>query len=1323
MAWTEAQQKVIDTRNKNLLVSAAAGSGKTAVLVERIISMVSEGEHPIDIDHLLVVTFTNAAAAEMRKRIGKAIDEKLFKEPGNLHLQKQVSLLQSAQITTIHSFCLNVIRNYFHRIDLDPSFKIAEESEITLMKSDVMSDVLERWYEEGREDFHSFIESYSYSKSDTPVEELILQLYHFSMSDPWPKVWLGDKQKAFGVNSLSQMNSTDWMGELLHYVKVVLGDLLQKNAEALDICNEAGGPAAYIPALVSDRDLLKQLSVANSYEEYAKLFPEISYARLSGKKEEGVLKWKKDRAKERREEVKKGLKDVTNQYFFQAPEEMLKDLQAVREVMQVLFELTLEFIDEFAKRKEEKNLVDFNDLEHFALKILVEDNDGDKGLTQAAIELSEQFEEILIDEYQDSNMVQETILKSISRELNGIPNRFMVGDVKQSIYKFRLAMPEIFMEKYGRYSTHDLMENGEINFEQRIDLDKNFRSRKVVLDSVNAIFEQIMKESVGGILYDDNASLKYGELFEKIFNKEEIVEENIEDNTKENIENNKKKNKVGNQEGNIEKNIEDSKEANKEDHKKEMIEENIDEFRNRLANDVELLLVTEEVIDANQDDELAKTPEGVATQKTELSDSEEDSDDAVYTKKEIEARAIARKIRELVNPDTGLLLYDGNPKSHRPTTYRDIVILLRSMSNWSEIFVNTLMQEGIPAYADTGTGYFQTLEIMTILNMLRIIDNPRQDIPLIGILYSPIVGLTTTELSMIRVFDRNASMYTAVLNFAKEGSNEELKLKLVKFYSQLEGFRGMVNHMPIHELLQEILDQTGYYYYASAMQGGDRRKANIEMLVSQAVRFERGSYSGLFHFIRYMEKLHKYEVDFGEAATSGEQDNTVRIMSIHKSKGLEFPVVFVAGMSKQFNNQDLRNSIVLHANFGVGPEYVDSKLRTKIPTLLKKVIQKKVQIENMGEELRVLYVAMTRAKEKLIMTGYLKSAEELKEKDFSFFEIISAKSYLDWVLPAIVNRIGANLILEEDRFTLKKDSISITILQKETLLKEEIRKQIFFRKDEEELLAINSEGVYDSCLREEIKTRFNFSYPYQKEAGLRVKMTVSELKKLGQFIDEEQSEKLYQEPYSKPTEFDLTQIQASKEDDQKELEFDPTIPNFIRQKEETVTGTDRGTLYHKVLELLDLSNVYNKEDLVREIDSMVSANSLKESDTQMLNLDYIMRFVNSNVAERMRKATITGKLYKEKQFVIGIKANEVVKDIDSSELILIQGIIDVFFEEAGELVLLDYKSDIANDGDMLISRYRVQLDYYRKALEQMLKIKVKEMIIYSLYLGKEIRID
>jgi ATP-dependent helicase/nuclease subunit A len=1304
MGWTEAQQKVIDTRHKNLLISAAAGSGKTAVLVERIISMISEGDNPIDIDHLLVVTFTNAAAAEMRGRIGIAIDEKLKKEPGNLHLQKQVSLLQSAQITTIHSFCLNVIRNYFHRIDLDPSFKIAEESEITLMKSDVITDILERWYEEGREDFHDFIESYSYSKSDTPIEELIVQLFNFSMSDPWPKAWIAQKRKMFDINSMEEMNHTSWMKELLDYVKVVLGDLLQKNAEALEICNESGGPTLYGAALISDRNLLEILKKASSYEEYATLFPTITYDRLSGKKEEGVVPWKKDKVKELREEVKKGIKDLTNQYFFQAPDEMLKDLQAVDKVMQVLFELTLEFMDEFAKKKEEKNLIDFNDLEHFALKILVkEDENSTKELikeeedtskeptsnhheiskkmpTEAALELSEQFDEILIDEYQDSNMVQETILRSISREDAGYPNRFMVGDVKQSIYKFRLAMPEIFMEKYGMYSFLDFTEEGQVNYFQRIDLDKNFRSRKPVLEYVNKIFEQIMQKPVGGIIYDEAASLKYGELFEETL-KEVTADAAGVDETN-----------------------------NTQEEKQEM---GFEEIRTRLANEVELLLVMEGEEDTETETKAIITEMvGEQAQRNESSSDSidmdnDDPEEAVYTKKEIEARAIAKKIRELTDPNSGMLVFDRKAKGHRPATYRDIVILLRSMSNWSEVFVNTLMQEGISAYADTGTGYFQTLEIMTILNILRIIDNPRQDIPLVGVLYSPMVGLTTTELAMIRAADRTGSMYLAVLTYRKEGSNEDLLVKLTEFTKRLDTFRSMVNYKPIHELIQLVLDQTGYYYYVSAMPGGDRRKANMDMLISQAVRFEKGSYSGLFHFIRYIEKLHKYEVDFGEAATSGEQDNTVRIMSIHKSKGLEFPIVIVAGMSKQFNTQDLRSSIVLHSELGVGPEFVDSKRRTKIPTLLKKVIQKKVQIENLGEELRVLYVAMTRAKEKLILTGFLKSKDEIKKKEFSFFELLSAKSYMDWVLPAMMNRMGMIPEIESDSFVTTKEGMSITLLPKKELLKEEITRQLFLHKDEEELLEINREEVYDLTLKEEVKTRFNFIYPYAKEAGLKVKMTVTELKKLGQFVDEEQSINIYQSNQAiAPTE-----------------EMNATIPAFLLQKEAAVTGTDRGTLYHKVLELIDLTRISNKDDLQHELERLIHENHLNSLDKEKLKLDYIYNFAMSNVSNRMRNAQRENKLYKEKQFVIGIKAAEVIQEIDSDELILIQGIIDVFFEEDGELVLLDYKSDIVAEEEQLVKRYKTQLDYYRKALEQMMDKKVKEMIIYSLYLGKEIRIE
>jgi ATP-dependent helicase/nuclease subunit A len=1294
MGWTEAQQRVIDTRNKNLLVSAAAGSGKTAVLVERIITMISEGDKPLDIDRLLVVTFTNAAAAEMRERIGKAIDAKLQLQPDNLHLQKQMSLLQSAQITTIHSFCLNVIRNYFHRIDLDPSFKIAEESEITLMKSDVVQDILERWYEEGSEEFHSFVESYSRSKSDEPLEGLILQLYNFSMSAPWPERWLKDKEKVFDIQTLEEMYKADWMQQLMDYIQSVLGDLSQKNVMAVRICQEEGGPSAYLPALMSDKDMLDQFRRINSYQEGATAFSGVSFDRLSNKKDVTVLDWKKDKVKALREEVKKGMKDISAQFFFQTPEEMLSDIMAVKPVMQVLFQLTLEFMEQFAKKKEEKNLIDFNDLEHFALKILIDDETSLP--TPAAKELSEIFEEILIDEYQDSNMVQETILRSISREDDGVPNRFMVGDVKQSIYKFRLAMPEIFMDKYAKYRNIDLDEDGSINLYQKIDLDKNFRSRDGVLQYVNQIFEQIMQQSVGGIHYDEAAALKYGGLYEGPL-------------------------------------LDLSGNAEKYD--------SID-IESRIAKEVDLLLITEEDLEvAQQDASLLNELKDVIQEDLEQATAVDPPDEVEYTKKEMEARAIVRKIRELTDPDTGMLVTDKATKKLRPANYGDIVILLRSMSNWSEVFVNTLMQEGIPAYADTGTGYFQTLEIRAVLNMLKIIDNPRQDIPLVGVLYSPMVGLTTTELAMVRTANRTNGMYQALLQYVEENKAGELKEKLSRFLEQFTYLRSLVNHTPIHELIGIVLELTGYYYYAFAMPGGVQRRANLDMLISRAVRFENSSFSGLFHFIRYIEKLQKYEVDFGEAAVAGGQEDTVRIMSIHKSKGLEFPVVFVAGMSKQFNTQDLRSSVVLHNEIGIGPEYIDSVQRTKIPTLIKKAIQKKMQIENLGEELRVLYVAMTRAKEKLILTGYLKSLKCIEEKEFTFFELLSAKSYMDWVLPAMLNRMGVTEELLKTPYTAANIGMQIQVISHLELLQGEITKQLFLEMDQESLMGISSDITYDEELKNEIKSRFGYEYPYAKETGLKIKMTVSELKKLGQELDEEDSVSLFSDrkyaAITSESSIESKGNRESKSNREDELEsigentydieaetklpsVEAYIPEFIQQKQTTMSGTDRGTLYHKVLELLDLTKISTKEELRSELELLVQHGRMKQEELNRLNTTYISGFIFSKVAERMRKAQINHTLYKEKQFVMGIRASEVLKEFDSQELVLIQGIIDVYFEEEDGIVLLDYKSDLVKTEKELIKRYKVQLDYYQRALEQMLGKRVKERIIYSLSLGKEI---
>ncbi len=1229
MKWTKAQKKVIDARDKNVLVSAAAGSGKTAVLVERIIGMISEGENPMDVDSLLVVTFTNAAAGQMRERIAKALDKKLMLEPDNEHLQKQLALLQGAHITTIHSFCLNVMRNYFHLIDLDPSFKIADEAEVTLMKSDVMADLLEKWYEEGREDFHDFIESYSRSKSDEPVEELILQLYSFSRSNPWPGQWLDEKLETFEVQSMDDIEKTDWMKGLLNEINILLDDLIQINQQALEISNGTGGPGAYVPALLSDKDMINNMQKALSYNDYYQVFTDVNFQRLSGKREEDVLPELKDEVKALREEVKKGINGLVKQYFFQSPDEMLSDMKAVRDVMKVLIELTKEFAIDFAKKKEEKNLVDFSDLEHFALEILVEDKDGEKVPSKAALEISQEFEEIMIDEYQDSNLVQETILTSISREEMGQPNRFMVGDVKQSIYKFRLAMPEIFLEKYNDYSTEDEDEDGQGNKYQRIDLDKNFRSRKIVLDSVNAIFYQIMKKSVGDIDYDEAASLKYGELFEELLDNPDDADEGI-------------------------------------------------------SKDTELLLVTEEESDLAEEDK------------------ELDEDELQYTKKELEARVIAKRIKEIVDPETGLKLFDQGKKTYRTAEYRDIVILLRTMSGWSEVFVNTLMQEGIPAYADTGTGYFQTVEIMTLLNVLRIIDNPRQDIPLTGLLYSPMVGLTTNELATIRGTFPGGSIYGAILAYQEEVSNEELTEKLDKFMDFLNYFRGRMKHMPIHELIEELLEETGYYYYVMAMPGGDRRKANIDMLINQAVRFEQSTYTGLFNFIRYIERLQKYQVDYGEAVTAGEHDNTVRIMSIHKSKGLEFPVVIVGGLSKQYNTQDLRKAVILHPEYGVGPEYIDSELRSKVPTLLKKVIQKKSQNESMGEELRVLYVAMTRAKEKLIMTAYLDSVDDIKAMKFSYFKIMSSKTYLDLIIPAILNCPN------------KDDLFKIDVIHKDDIIKDEVVRQTFVQADKSEILSLDPNKVYDQDLKDEINKRFSREYPYENTIDIKSKMTISELKQLGQFIDEDHSVKLFDEKRVE---------KEDKDEDKKEDKNEATVPKFMLEDGEEVSATSRGTIYHKVMELLDLSKINSKEDLQEHLDQMVSTAMVMEEDMKLLNRYNIYRFTQSKIAHRMRRAKQEGLLYKEKQFVIGIPANEIYKDVDSEELILVQGIIDLFFEEDGQIVLLDYKSDFLNDPLIFVSRYGTQLRYYRRALEQITGKKVKEMIIYSLHLGQEISID
>ena len=1245
--WTQEQQRVIDSRKRNLLVSAAAGSGKTAVLVERIIQMVTDNEHPIDIDRLLIVTFTNAAAGEMRERIGAAIEKKLMECPENEHLQKQMTLIHTAQITTTHSFCQSVIRNNFNIIDLDPTFRIAEEAELTLMKSDVIARILEEEYEQGTKEFLDFIESYASSKSDEAIEKLILDLYKFSMSYPWPKEWLIHLGDVFEIDSIEQMRSQDFMKLLLSHVSAIVEDLQENMKDAIELADSSDGPYTYIDTLVAEKEQLDRLKGASTYEEFYLGLKGITFGRLPSKKAEGVSEDKKKMVKDLRDGIKKTIDKLLDDYFFQSEEAMLKDMTAVKPVMMELIRLTLRFVEEFQKQKEEKLVLDFNDLEHMALRILVEHTEGEDKPSAVAVEMSEYYDEIMVDEYQDSNLVQETILRSISKERLGKPNMFMVGDVKQSIYKFRLARPELFMEKYNSYTAED-------SLYQKIDLHKNFRSRELVLDAINFICEQIMTKKLGNIEYDEDAALYAGATFPE-------TELNI-------------------------------------------------------SKDSELLLVT------------LTEPEHPDDELDQVTESNKDGEEEEFTKKEMEAKAVALRIKELVEGENPLYVFDKKGE-YRKASYKDIVILLRTISGWAEVFIDVLLSEGIPVYADTASGYFKTLEIKTILNMLRIIDNPLQDIPYTAVLHSPMGGFNNEELAILREVHREEMMHHIVTEYANQEicENEALQQKCIRFVSLLQRFREMENYLSIDELLLRVLEETHYYDFISAMPAGEVRKANVDMLIQRAITFEKSSYRGLFQFIRYMEKLDRYNIDFGEASVNNENDDTVRIMSIHKSKGLEFPVVFVSGMGKNFNTQDSKSRIVIHPELGIGPEVIDLVERTKAPTLVKKVIQKMQVLENLGEELRVLYVALTRAKEKLIMTGFIKDLEKtfLKyqdlrrqaKKQLSYLQLTSAGTYFDYVIPALIKH---ETIYEELKMFLDQAyqwerkceheiPFSLRVVTPSMFVRGEQQKQVDYELRKQALLNWDVSQSYNEQVKNQIHEVMGYEYPFQKEVTLRAKITVSELKRLRQRESEIESEPLIQE--GNPT---VGQT----------MEYEPIIPRFMKT-EEVMTAAAKGTLYHKVLEEIDLFEMDSKEMIESRIRELILEERIPEETLEKVNINQLYQFTKSELASRMKEANKKKKIYKEQQFVLGIQANEVNEEYVSDEIMLVQGIIDVFFEEDGELVLMDYKTDYikSRDGKELVDKYKVQLDYYARALEQITGKKVKEKIIYSFFLGKEIKVN
>ncbi len=1285
--WTKEQEEVISLRDRNILVSAAAGSGKTAVLVERIIAKISRDQSPCDIDRLLVVTFTKAAASEMRSRIGAALEERLQEEPENEHIARQASLLHSAQITTIDSFCQWILRNYFHVIDLDPVYRVGDETDLGIMKQEILEELIEEKYlharEEGDEKFLNFTNIFSPGRTDKSIEDVVLTLYEKSTSYPFPEEWLGGLGKIYHSTTVEEMEGSLWMQELLGYVRRCAREYLGMARRALALCQEEGGPEPYREAVASDVVFLELLERAETYCQWEKLlagFEAMKLKAIRGKKADAVSPEKKGRVQSLREGyLKKGIQDLKKKFFFQHPEEMLSDMMQMREPVEELISLTLEFGRAYSARKREEQILDFSDMEHLALLVLTErGEDGGVMPSGTARELQQYFDEILTDEYQDSNEVQELLLTSLCGGEGEKPFLFMVGDVKQSIYKFRMARPEIFLHKYKTFS----LEEGE---NQRIDLSRNFRSRAGVLESANWIFENIMQESLGGILYDEAAKLVPGMVFDACGH-----------------------------------------------------------------------------------------PVG---EKTELVLIEQKSEDVTLEKKSLEAAAIGEKIRGMVQGEDPL--YVQGKHGIRPVAYGDMAILLRSVTGWAEEFVGVLNDMGIPAFADTRTGYFNSLEVETILNFLHIIDNPRQDIPLAAVLRSYLGELTDEEMAWIGTMEGDLNYLDQLESYLEKGEDAALREKIGGFMDRLNGYRSYGGTHSVYELLRKIYNETGYYQYMSAMPSGEKRRANLDILLQQSLEFARNGHRGIYGFSRYIESLQKSEVDFGEAVVDGENTNAVRIMTIHKSKGLEFPVVFVAGMGKQFNLMDARKSTVIDSEFGVGCDFVDLDLRVKQPTLAKRFIANQVVLGTLAEEIRVLYVALTRAKEKLVITGTASDVEKKMDGwaerggNMDFSALSSARTYLDWIAPVVVGREG----VAEGR----DDLFQVEVLCPEdavtTEVEEHKREMILCR----ELKDMDTTNVFDEEMREALERQGNYHYPYQSESELPVKISVSELKRqaiiravqleeeeglsweeISRIVSEKSGKRKgdsdrkreegqlngrKQEEYSGRKEgricgpgqdiFEdrpLQEADSSKEskDDVGESggveEIEIPRPAFL-QGERELSGAARGTLYHMVMEHFPYEKIRNcggdwsEEDFDGYLEEMTVAGYMSPQEREVLDSGKFREFLASDIGGRMAQAHREGKLRLEQPFMMGLPAREIYPEQDSDAMIMVQGIIDAFFFQGEEIVLVDYKTDSARPGqeEELVEKYQAQLEYYAKALEKLTGKKVAERLIYSFALGRELR--
>lgn len=1193
--WTNEQKQAIEEKGSNILVAAAAGSGKTAVLVERIINRILNDK--IDIDKLLVVTFTNAAASEMRERILDAIYKKIEENPSNIELQRQITLLNKASICTIHSFCLDVIRNNFYEINISPNFRIGDTAEIELLKQETLDDLFEKKYFEEDQDFLKLVDTYTGYRGDEPLKELVMEIYKFIQSSPFPRKWLEEKVEEFNIKDLSlDFAKTKW-GKLIleEYEKnieeTILG--LKNVKQDLDSNPELEKFSQVIRLDLENLELLK--ANLDSWDKVYELSQRFSFTKwpVDRKIQSSI----KDEAKEKRDKINKKFKGIKDRIFIYTSKEAIQDLQEVYEILNLLKKLVLEFEETYGKVKLERNVIDFNDIEHLALKILLKEEDGKYVPTEVAKKYKDKFEEIAIDEYQDSNMVQEYILTSISKG----NNIFMVGDVKQSIYKFRQAMPELFLGKYEKYKLKkDKTENDDL----KIQLFKNFRSRENILSTSNLVFQEIMSKKLGDVEYNEDEYLNLGANYPDI--------------------------------------------------------ENVD-----FAGKTEIDVIN---LNKNQIEE-----------ETEDTENNERIEDSI-----LESKYVAKKIQELIN--SNYYVFDKK-QGYRKITYKDIVVLLRSTATLAPIYEKEIADLGMPVFSDTSSEYLNSVEIQTIISVLKIIDNPMQDIPLVTVMRSMIGGFTDNDLIEIRLADKNCNFYESILK-AQVQVSEELRIKINNFLEKIENWREANEYLNLDELIWKIYLDTGYYNYVGLMQNGKLRQANLKMLFERAKQYESASFKGLFNFINFIDKLKLSSGDLGSAKIIGENEDVIRIMSIHKSKGLEFPVVFLSSTGKKFNMQDLNKKVLLHQDIGLGPTYTNYEKKIEYPTLAKEAIKIVTKREVLAEEMRVLYVALTRAKEKLVITGIEKDVNDSidsKQKELEIYKdnienkmnpnlVGKYKSYIDWI----------ELVYLKNK---DKDIMKFNIINKKDILKENTEEK---EENKDIIKEIQNRNVSKENINK-IKQELEWKYKFEESVELPSELSVSKIKELKNNV----------------------QLQNQ------EVSF--AKPNFLIEKTE-LTGAEKGTIMHLCLQKLNHKEEYDLEKLKRMVKSLVEKEIILQKEADSVNYNKILEFFKSEIWQEMKEAKL---VEQEKAFYFNIKANEIY-DVKSEEDILVQGIIDLYYiNKDDELVLVDYKTDYVenNNEEILKEKYDIQLAIYKKALEKALDRKVDKVYIYSTWLGRAITIN